>query len=211
MPARANRSPDVVRAKHARLGEPHIAPFVALADEIAAARGLMPGDVPYPDPEFAGTAAQALVLLQSPGPKTAKANGSGLLSLENDDPSAERCYHQYRRAGVNWHQILHWNTVPWPTVSPYPSRKGISDARQWLPRLLALLPEIEAVLLLGSIARVEWRRAATTKLIELLGVPVFVGPHPSRRGMAQPGAKERLAASIDQLATAMYGTVITRP
>ncbi|QQQ75485.1 uracil-DNA glycosylase [Saccharothrix sp. 6-C] len=207
MPARANRLSAVVRAKHARLSEPHIAPFVALADEIAAARGLTPGEVPYPDPEFAGTAAQALVLLQSPGPKTSKTTGSGLLSLENDDPSAQRCYDEYRRAGLDWHQVLHWNTVPWPTASTDPSGKDLRDARPWLPRLLALLPEIKAVLLLGRVARDEWRRAATTELTRMPLVPVFIGPHPSQRGMARANAKERLSDAIEKLA----GTLSTYP
>jgi hypothetical protein len=57
----------VVDAKHERLrrGEPHTADIAALVDEIAAAT-YGPGSVPYPDPEFAGVHARALMLLQDP-------------------------------------------------------------------------------------------------------------------------------------------------
>jgi hypothetical protein len=50
MSARANAVQRVVAAKHARLGEPHVAELVALADEIAAARYLPRGALlePYP-------------------------------------------------------------------------------------------------------------------------------------------------------------------
>ncbi|MEJ2858126.1 MULTISPECIES: uracil-DNA glycosylase [unclassified Saccharothrix] len=203
MPARANRSSAVIHAKHARLSEPHIAPFVALADEIAAARGLTPGDVPYPDPEFAGTAARALVLLQSPGPKTSRTKGSGLLSLENDDPSAERCYHLYRRAGLDWRELLHWNAIPWPTALSKPSSTDLREALAWLPRLLELMPHVEAVLLLGDYAKVAWKRAGAADLSQTPLDRIFEGPHPSDLGVMRPGAKERLWAAIEQLVDAL--------
>lgn len=203
MPARANRLSAVVRAKHARLSEPHIAPFVALADEIAAVRGLTPGDVPYPDPQFAGTAARALVLLQSPGPRTSRTKGSGLLSLENDDRSAERCYYLYRRAGLDWRALLHWNAIPWPTASSKPSSRDLREAVALLPRILSLLPRIEAVLLLGDYAQAAWKRAAAADLAPVPLDQIFRGPHPSDRGVMLSGAEDRLRSAVKQLSDAL--------
>ena len=104
-----------------------------LADEIAAARGLPRGAVPYPGPAFGGVHARALVLLEAPGPATDIGKGSGLLSLENDDPTAARAY---RTAGLDVARCVHWNLVPRPTagyeaptlVGPHPSNRGMNVA-----------------------------------------------------------------------------------
>lgn len=199
MPARANRSAAVVRAKLDRLGEPHIAPFVALADGIARSRGLAPGEVPYPDPGFAGTRAEAFVLLKSPGPRATKEEGSGLLSVENDDPTAERGYREYERVGVAWDRVVHWNAVPWPTGRDRLTAADRRDARPWLPKALALVPDVKAVLLLGADARDAWARSGFADD----RVEVIAAPMPSRLGLLRPGAEEELRRAFDDLAAVL--------
>ncbi|WP_033438876.1 uracil-DNA glycosylase [Saccharothrix sp. NRRL B-16314] len=199
MPARANKSTAVVQTKLARLGEPHIAPLVALADEIARSRGLTPGDVPYPDPDFAGVDAEALVLLKSPGPGATKKHGSGLLSPENNDPTAARAHAEYERVGVDWHRVVHWNTVPWPTATDQPSADDLRDARAWLPKILDLVPGIKAVLLMGVIARDEWNRPGNTAGVGRR-VHVITSPMPSPMGLRHVGAHERVREAFDRLA-----------
>ena len=62
-------------------------PLNRLIDELIASSG---EPMPYSGPEYGGVNAEALLLLQDPGPKAQCANeGSGFLSIENDDPSAE--------------------------------------------------------------------------------------------------------------------------
>ena len=63
---RANVDALVVKAKHARLGEAHVAPLVELADAIAADRGRPCGEVPYPDPLSGGVRARVLLLMETP-------------------------------------------------------------------------------------------------------------------------------------------------
>src|SRR5699024_4587455 len=148
MPARANASKRVVAAKRSKLSEPHIAPLVALADEIAAARGMQAGMLPYPDPELGGVYARALFLLSTPGPY-AKAEHSGLLSLENDDPTAERQYNTYRAVGLDMGKCVHWNAVPWPTAERTPTGAEQRDAFPWLVRLMRLFTQLRVVVVLG--------------------------------------------------------------
>lgn len=66
MTIRANVDALVVKAKHARLGEAHVAPLVELADAIAADRGRPCGAVPYPDPLSGGVRARVLLLMETP-------------------------------------------------------------------------------------------------------------------------------------------------
>ncbi len=50
-----------------RRNEPHVAALVKFAEEIATNSGLMPGAVPYPDPDGGGVNARVLFLLNDPG------------------------------------------------------------------------------------------------------------------------------------------------
>jgi hypothetical protein len=72
-------TPSVVDVKHEQLRAVSRTPqrSLALVSEIAAAT-YGSGTVPYPDPEFAGVRAGALMLLQDP---SRKASEHGLLSL----------------------------------------------------------------------------------------------------------------------------------
>lgn len=201
MTARANASRHVVAAKRARLEEPHVAPLVKLADEIAATRGLPRGAVPYPDPMFGGIHTRALVLLEAPGSATEIGKGSGLLSLENDDATAARAFHAYQAAGLEIARCLHWNLVPWPTAG-YRTPTGTEQtaARPWLPRLLALLPDLRVVVLLGKVAQQGWGPGIATAPDLVPLVPTLAGPHPSNRGMNVPGAVQRLDAVLRRTA-----------
>jgi hypothetical protein len=180
---RANASVVHVRRKKLRLHEPHVAPLVQLADAIAAARRLAPGDVPYPDPDHGGVGAEALFLLTSPGPGAKQDSGSGLLSLENADSGAARCHHQTARVGLAWSRVVHWNVVPFPIKRErHPSRAEIDDGAYWIPSLLSLLPDLRVVVLLGLVAVGAWRDA-------VLGWPSLTvpeGPSPGPFGMLKP-------------------------
>lgn len=83
---RAHADPAVIAAHRGHVSEKHVAPLNTLASEIARATGL---DVPMFDPTSGGTCALALLLLESPGPASTAALGSGFVSPHNDDPTAE--------------------------------------------------------------------------------------------------------------------------
>jgi hypothetical protein len=53
------------------------------------------GQPPYVPPMCGGVDALALSVSRDPGPKAGRTQGSGFLSIENDDPSAERMGRSY--------------------------------------------------------------------------------------------------------------------
>lgn len=184
--------------KRLRLGEDHVAPLVEMADRIAAAEGLHPGAVPYPDPTFGGTRARLLFLLDSPGPRAkAQTGGSGLISVDNADPTAARMHAAYRRLGIDRSRCLHWNVCPFPTAKDQSSPGERARAVPYTRELLSLLPELAVVVLLGRAAEDGWRRTSRLRP----GLRVLVAPHPSNRGInAVPGNEARFLAAMTEAA-----------
>lgn len=111
MPSPLGRNHDaaVVADKMSRIRGPHVAPLNDLADEIADTYGLPRGHVPYVDPDQGGVNARVLVLLDNPSTKAEAGTGSGLLSLENNDATARNCRLEYKRRGIAWSDVVHWN------------------------------------------------------------------------------------------------------
>jgi hypothetical protein len=64
----------------------HIEPINLLVDELRISER---GWLPYVAPMYGGVNARLLSVLRDPGPKTRSEDGSGFLSMENDDPTAE--------------------------------------------------------------------------------------------------------------------------
>jgi hypothetical protein len=88
----------------------HVEPVNRLADELTnAGTGRW---VPYVAPHHGGTTAAVLSLLRDPGPMTndqGGRSGSGFLSSENDDPTAQRFTALLERVGLESGQITPWN------------------------------------------------------------------------------------------------------
>ena len=102
---RAHRDPAFLAAKIARLQEPHVAPLNALADRIAGETGKA---VPAFDPDSAGIRARSLFLFEAPGARAtdaagprAAAKGSGIISPDNNDGSAENMWRLHQAAGLS--------------------------------------------------------------------------------------------------------------
>jgi hypothetical protein len=66
---------------------PHIAPLTDFVRRLRAERG---GAVPWFDPTEAGADARILLLFENPGRRADAAQGSGFISADNDDKSAEK-------------------------------------------------------------------------------------------------------------------------
>jgi hypothetical protein len=82
---------------------PHVAPLTNYAASLRADGS----QVPDFDPRDGGTAARVLFLFEKPGPMTAQRNGrrgSGFVSRDNDDPTAEGIFTFMQQAGcrVSW-------------------------------------------------------------------------------------------------------------
>ena len=162
-------------ARHAQLAEPHVA---ALTAYVAALRNEVGPDAAIPDfdPWDGGATAELLHLLEAPG---AKAVLSGFISRNNPDETAKNFFELNRAARIPRERTVIWNIVPWYIGTGDRIRAaGRSDIEAGLPaltRLLALLPKLKVVVLVGRKAE----RAAS--LISQLRPQLrrLRSPHPS--------------------------------
>lgn len=178
----------------ARVREPHVAPINELVDGLRVRIGR--DDIPYVDPNVGGTAARLLLLLQDPGGKAAgDADASGLLSWDNDDPTAQMCSELFAHAGIPWADAVPWNAWPW--IKPWANRDLADDATL---RVTKLLPHLTAVLVLGNEARSQWSRIGN-QVPNRRPLRVILGVHPAGRGLTR-GSQQLRADGVRQLEAA---------
>jgi uracil-DNA glycosylase len=174
---RAHRDRREIERKRQLLQAPHVAPLTEFVRRLRAAHG----GVPWFDPTEAGIEAPILLLFENPGRRADAAQGSGFISADNDDKSAENMWRFFREAGIDRRRdIVAWNIVPWYLGD---DRKigevrasDIEQARSALHELLRLLPQLRVVVLFGRKAQAGWRRARPP-----IDFPVLEAPHPSGR------------------------------
>jgi hypothetical protein len=197
---RANRDPAEIKRKRAMLDRDHIAPLTEFVWRLNRNRG--GGElVPWFDPTEAGVYAPILALFEAPGGKATGQSGpkarpgSGFISADNDDPSAENMWHILREAGVDrTSEYTAWNIVPWylgsdRKIAP-PTARDLDEALPALAELLGLLPRLQVVLLLGRHAQAGWKRAVLAPQLHVLKCP-----HPSPRALN--GHPERRREIVD--------------
>lgn len=158
--------------------------------------------VPHFDPTDAGTEARVLFLLEAPGPMTNAANrrpGSGFISVDNDDQTAENAWHARSASGLT-HGVLQWNIVPWylGPASTKPTASELAQGAMELRGLLQLLPSLRAVILAGRYAQNGW----TKHVAPFVGsdLSVIETWHPSPLSMNQPGHREQFSRAIERAA-----------
>lgn len=182
---RAHRDPEIVKGKLARLDEPHLAPLTQLVRRM----NRPPEQVaPWFDPDSGGVGARVLFLLENPGPKASAQRGSGFISPDNDDTTAETFFRLLAESGLPRAETVNWNVVPWyqpdgQTRTANATRGDVEHARPWLEQLIQLLPRLRLVITKGVPARDGWMRLlATDPSIPLL--PTIAVPHCSPRNLA---------------------------
>jgi uracil-DNA glycosylase len=175
---RSHRDTSVLEAKQHRWFEPHVAPINLLVQEISRTVG---GDVPYVDPDCGGVGARVLLLLEAPA--GAAAHGSGMLSADNDDGTAANVWTAYQHSGLPRQWVMHWNAVPWyigvPGKIRAATRQDVHDGRDWLFRVVDLMPELRVVLTLGNSARDAVEPVKVQ--LESRGLYLLSAKHPSQR------------------------------
>lgn len=188
----------------------HIAPVNRLVDEL---RQSDLGWLPYVAPMYGGVRARLLSLLRDPGPKTQEAGGSGFLSMENDDATAEAISRYFAEADIGAEDIVPWNVYPW-YVNRAPKAAELSAGIGPLRRLLDLLPRLRVVMLHGGSARAGWRRfeRAYPHVVAERRLCVIPTHHTSRQAFwhRDPGVREArrqdLRAAFDQAARVLAGS-----
>jgi predicted house-cleaning noncanonical NTP pyrophosphatase (MazG superfamily)/uracil-DNA glycosylase len=176
----ANQTREPADERVALLQSQHMLPLVDLVCRIRADR-MADRDVPWPDPRDGGTNARLLILLEAPGPK---AVNTGFISTDNPDPTARNLRRFLGEAGIPRSTVLLWNVVPWFLSKPTGSIKAASaadirEAQTYLHTLLAVLPCLDGVLLLGRNAQRGWDR-----LDKKPSIPTFRTYHTSNQVFA---------------------------
>lgn len=131
----------------------HVEPLNRFIDDLGRLDDA--GPPPYIAPSYKGVNCPALALLRDPGPKAGGLKGSGFLSVENDDPTAERQYWFMVEAGIEPADVLPWNAYPW-YINAKPNTRQLRAGSGPLKQLLDLLPRLRIVLLLGGDAKRAW-------------------------------------------------------
>jgi uracil-DNA glycosylase len=164
-------------ARRSRLDEPHVKPLNDLVREML----VLGRPAPWVDPDGAGVNARILFLAESPGPKAATAHGSGVVSVDNADPTAQRCWTLMRQTGLNFSDCVNWNAVPWYVSSERKNKNAtVGDwklAVDWFDAFLRRLPVLLVVVPMGRFAQDCWARyTAGPGAVRLPSLPC---PHPS--------------------------------
>lgn len=147
---RALRDPDARSRRRRLLDARHMR---ALNEYVAGLRKRPGVEVPDFDPLDGGVDAIILFLFEKPGPMTSTTGtrtGSGFISRDNDDSTAENTFTFMREAGIPRKQTVTWNVVPWwngtTTVKAAELREGVEETR----RLMGLLPKLCVVVFVGK-------------------------------------------------------------
>ena len=172
---RSLRDPEVRAARLAALDAPHIAPLTRYVRNL---RERSPGiEVPDFDPADGGVEARLLFLMEKPGPMTSAERvgreGSGFISRDNDDPTAQAVFTFMGQAGIPRRETVLWNLIPgWNgerKVTGPETKAGVQEAL----RLMPLLPRLRGVVFVGAKAKRARRR------LEATGLSLHDSAHPS--------------------------------
>lgn len=166
---------EALESRITQLSDAHIAPLTQFVHRL---REQMEPDatIPYIDPWDGGIEAEALFLLEAPGPK---ARNSGFVSMNNPDETAKNLFEISRAAGIDRKRIVIWNTVPWYIGSGKKIRPAnstdIAAGIVSLGELIQLCPKLRAIVLVGGKAQKAERHIQ--HIAEHL--TIFTSPHPS--------------------------------
>lgn len=172
---RTNRDTAETERKFSLLRAPHVLP---LTEFVERQRLLQAGAaIPYFDPTEAGVDARILLLLEAPGRRSALEAGSGFVSPDNNDQTAENMWRLLRDAEIDRGELIAtWNVVPWyigDGTKIRPTRESdLDEARRATRELISMLPNLSVVVLLGKPAAKAWNA---------LGLDHYAieAPHPS--------------------------------
>ena len=152
---------------------PHMAPLSAYTANLRQRWSI---EVPEFDPLDGGVNALVLFLFEKPGPMTSehgKRVGSGFISRNNDDATAEATFSFMKEAGIPRGQTLIWNVIPWWNGTVKVTREELDNGVACVKDLIALLPNLRVVVMVGRKAgRVE-------PSLKKTGLALITSDHPS--------------------------------
>lgn len=190
---RTNRDPAEIDRKVSLLHEEHVAPLTEFVERLRQSKPN--AAVPYFDTTEAGIEARILLLLEAPGRRSALEAGSGFVSPDNDDQSAQNMWRLLRETGIDrGRDIATWNVVPWYLGDGRRIRatraSDLEEARAATRELLSLLPNVRVVVLLGRPAAAAWRALG-------FDLDAIEAPHPSPLNLnTRPERREEIRLAL---------------
>jgi uracil-DNA glycosylase len=192
---RTNRDSAEVARKLSLLREEHVAPLTRFVGRLRESKP--EAAVPYFDPTEAGIEARVLLLLEAPGRRSALEAGSGFVSPDNDDQTAQNLWQLLREAGIDRaRDVVTWNVVPWYIGDGTKIRatrvSDLDEAQQATRELLSLLPNIRVVVLLGRPAATAWGALG-------FDLDVIEASHPSPLNLnTRPERREEIRLALSE-------------
>jgi hypothetical protein len=182
--------------------EPSVQPLRAFREELLARRMRRhPGAVvPDFDPAEAGVEARALIVLEAPGPMSTGPDGSGFVSVDNDDATAASTWTLRDEVGLHARTLV-WNIVPWQ-LDGAPDADEVRQGAMELRRLLPLLPDLRVVVNAGTAPTSGWKKNIEPYLVD--GPTVIDSWSPGQRAMSQPRKRDELKRAFER-ATHLVG------
>jgi hypothetical protein len=151
--------------------------------------------IPYFDPTEAGVNARMLCLFEAPGPKAAPPAGSGFVSADNNDQTAQNMWLLLKEAGIDRSsEYVAWNVVPWYVGDGQRIRAvrgtDLSEAKLVTEELLGLLLRVRVAVLFGKAAARAWDRIGVS-------LDAIETPHPSPRNMnSRPWVRDEIRNAL---------------
>lgn len=165
------RYAEVRERRRAMLDEAHIAPLTSYVHKLRACGGAV--EVPYFDPLDGGVNARILFLFEKPGPLTGEGAGSGFISRNNDDRSAEATFYFMRQAGIPRQLTVTWNVIPCWNGTRKITGSELREGIRYVKDLVSILPKLRVAVPVGT------RAGQAGDLLRDVGLAVFASAHPS--------------------------------
>lgn len=139
------------------------------------------GEIPNFDPMDGGKEAGILFLFEKPGPMTALDGGSGFISRNNDDPTAENTFKIMSAAGIPRKITCTWNLVPgWNKTTKVKAQERIAG-RECLRDLINILPKLKVIVLVGNTAKSAKKKLEEMPIIIERCIEIRTSYHPAKR------------------------------
>lgn len=173
------RDPSEISQRENEINSANVAPLNAWVRTLRTRLGSN-AIIPWFDPQDGGCQARILWLLEAPGPKaTRERGGSGFISCNNNDGTAQNTWETRNKAGVSRNLTVHWNVIPYYIGTDTKIRaynpNDIAAVGPYILELLGLLTNLKVVILGGEAARKVWRDNAPRQS----NLFVIECPHPS--------------------------------
>lgn len=168
---------------------PHVQSLEQWRASYAATRST---PVPHFDPADAGDQARVLFVLDRPQEDLFSESGTGIVSVDNPDSSAERCWIERDSAGLH-DGVLMWNMVPF--LVPNPNADNRTAGAKALGSVLRLLPRLEVVLLCSDAVQQTWDKHLQDRVPR---VTVIKAPGVGPQSLSRKTKQDELRKAVER-------------